>query len=79
MKARRLPPDPENMNDARAKWAQAAIDGFLASHRGDSEMALTDLLCDLMHWNDRETSERFNAVLARARRHYEAETEAVRS
>ena len=45
-----LPPDPENMNDKRAAWAQIALNAF-----GDEtgSYVLRDLLCDLMHWADR--------------------------
>jgi len=48
-----LPPHPENMNDHRVKWAAAALRCFQRETGTDNEDALTDLLCDLMHWCDR--------------------------
>lgn len=71
----RIPPDPEGMNDDRAASAEAAITAFVRSMYTDREDALADLLCDLMHWADREPVD-FDAELARARFHYNAETEA---
>lgn len=69
----RLPPDPENMNDDRADWAAAALRSFQRETGTDDEDALGDLLCDLMHWCDRNHAD-FEAALFRARGHYEAET-----
>jgi hypothetical protein len=68
-----LPPDPEHMNDDRAKWAQAALRAFRKATGADEEEALGDLLCDLLHWSDRGNFD-FEAALDRARMHYEAET-----
>jgi hypothetical protein len=68
-----LPPDPENMNDDRAKWAQAALRAFRKATGADEEEALGDLLSDLMHWSDRNNFD-FEAALDRARMHYDAET-----
>ena len=67
-----LPPDPDNMNDARADWAGAALSAFMQETGTDEEDALGDLLADLMHWADRNGYE-FDAALDRARGHYEAE------
>lgn len=69
----RLPPDPENMNDDRAEWAASALRHFQCTTGADYEDALGDLLCDLMHWADRNNFD-FEAALFRARGHYEAET-----
>lgn len=69
----RLPPDPENMNDERAKWAALALRRFQRLTGVDDEEALTDLLCDLMHWGDRNGAS-FAASLGLAQMHYEAET-----
>lgn len=41
---------------------------------GDCEDALTDLLCDLMHWSE-NTGARFWDALEAARLHYVAESE----
>ena len=68
-----LPPDPEEMNDARAAWAATALRRFQEETGTDDETALTDLLCDLMHWCDRNGGD-FDSSLAAARMHYEAET-----
>ena len=70
---KRLPPDPENMNDDRAAWAAAALRHFQCTTGTDDEDALVDLLGDLLHWCDRNTFD-FEAALACARMHYEAET-----
>jgi hypothetical protein len=49
----RLPPDPEKMNHKRATWAAAALNAFKSITGTDEADALGDLLCDLMHWSDR--------------------------
>jgi hypothetical protein len=68
-----LPPDPDNMNGKRAKWAKAALSIFQLLTGTDDDTALMDLLCDLMHWCDRHAVT-FNDELDRARAHYDAET-----
>ena len=72
---KRLPPDPENQNDERAEWAASALRDFQRRTGTDDEDTLSDLLCDLMHWSDRNNCD-FGAELSRARMHYEAETAA---
>jgi hypothetical protein len=48
--------------------------GCFQSQTGvDDEDALTDLLCDLMHWGDRNAVS-FSVSLGLAQMHYEAET-----
>lgn len=69
-----LPPDPEGKNDDRAKWAAAALRRFRCMTGTDHADALGDLLCDLMHWSDRNNFD-FELALDRARGHYQAETE----
>ncbi|MGL4465723.1 MAG: hypothetical protein ACRC1K_26530 [Planctomycetia bacterium] len=71
---RRLPPDPEGMNDSRAEWAGYALAAFVSQTGTDPDSAVADLLCDLMHLADREGTV-FAADLERARMHYEAETQ----
>jgi hypothetical protein len=61
------------MNDRRAAWAAVALRAFRLVTGTDDEDALGDLLCDLMHWSDRNDYD-FEAALSRARWHYEAET-----
>jgi len=68
-----LPPDPEGMNDKRAKWAGCALLRFRKLTGADECDAVCDLLCDLMHWCDRNGQD-FGRALDRARFHYEAET-----
>jgi hypothetical protein len=70
---RKLPPDPDNMNGARAGWAGAALSTFMTETGTDQEDALGDLLADLMHWADRNGYD-FDAALERARGYYEEET-----
>lgn len=82
--------DPEQENDNRAKWAQAAIDAFTAACPADDPHVLADLLCNLMHLCDRRTRTQggrgpvrknppegwdFNAALRMAVMHYQAETD----
>lgn len=59
-------------NRDRADWAAEALRQFQDTTGTDYEDALPDLLCDLMHWSDRENNN-FQASLDRARQHYEAE------
>jgi len=68
-----LSPDPEGMNDERSAWAAAALAAFITETGTDEEGARGDLLGDLMHWCDRNNYD-FEAMLSRARGHYEAET-----
>lgn len=71
-----LPPDPEDMNEERSRWAEAAILEFQQQTGTDLEDAVSDLLADLMHWCDRHGSD-FDHELQRARYHYDEETEAI--
>lgn len=74
MARRKLPPDPDNMNVARARFAEVALDAFIRETGTDAPDAMSDLLCDLMHLADR-APESFAVSLKRARRHYAAETD----
>jgi hypothetical protein len=67
-----LPPDPDNMNDSRAQWAEAALSTFMRETGTGQEDALGDLLADLRHWCDRNNYD-FEAALDRAQVHCEAE------
>ena len=69
-----LPPDPEQRNDTRAHWADAALLMFQDWTGSDAEDAVSDLLADLMHWCDRHGVD-FDTELRRAQGHYEAETD----
>ena len=73
-----LPPDPDGHNEKRAEWAAHALDTF-ADATGltdeDKDCALGDLLCDLMHWCDRQpVGIEFNTALQNARTNYNEET-----
>lgn len=57
----------------RGEWAGAALRQFQCASGADHEDALSDLLCDLMYWSDRNNFD-FEAALIRARGHYTAET-----
>ena len=72
-KQKPLPPDPEEMNDERSTWAESIILTFMDLTRTDRGDALSDLLCDLMHWCDRNGQD-FEAELRRGRMHYRDET-----
>jgi hypothetical protein len=72
---KKLPPDPERMNGDRAEWAAAALRHFQCATGTDYEDASCDLICDLMHWCDRNGFD-FESTFRRARMHYEAETAA---
>lgn len=72
--SRRVPPDPDRMNDDRSNWAETALQAFVDVTGTDREDAVADLLADLMHWCDRNSSLSFDEELARARFHYNAET-----
>jgi len=69
-----LPPDPEGLNNDRAQWAAAALRWFQRETGTDDDTALCDLLCDLMHWCDRNNSD-FDGALSTARMRYRAETD----
>ena len=68
-----LPPDPHDRNDERAGCAGEALRQFELVTGVDDRYALRDLLCNLIHWCDRNDFD-FEAELSRARVHYEAET-----
>jgi hypothetical protein len=68
-----FPPDPENLNDQRAQWAENALSTFLHETGIDLEGSLADLLCNLMHLADRRDWD-FAAELEHAQAHYEAGT-----
>lgn len=70
------PRDPDNMNPARARWAQRAVDAFTHITKTDNADALADLLADLLHLCDSRNGEEgwdFDKALVRARDHYRAE------
>lgn len=69
----KLPPDPEGMNDKRSQWAEEAVETFVSVTGTDQEDAVSDLLCNLMHYCDRNRLD-FNAELSRAQTSYVEET-----
>ena len=71
-----LPPDPEGQNRDRAGWAYEAVETFMVTTGVDYEDAVSDLICYLMHLCDQdEELADFEDDLARARAHYEHETQ----
>lgn len=60
------------MNGNRAAWAAHAIEAFQAMTGTDPADAMVDLLADLMHLAGAEGAD-FEAALATARMHYDAE------
>ena len=70
---RAVPPDPEGQNDARAEWAGSALRFFQRSTGTDHSDALSDLLCNLLHWCDRNGLD-FERELERGKCHYDEET-----
>ena len=70
----RLPKDPENMNGDRALWAEQALITFMQETGTEQQDAVADLICDLMHYCDRDMLLNFEHCLTRARMHYVEET-----
>lgn len=70
---KRLPPDIDGKNGDRAAWAEYALVAFESQTGSERESSLGDLLCDLMHWADRNNQD-FEAAHARATGHYRIET-----
>jgi hypothetical protein len=68
-----LPPDPDQLNAARAEWADQALRYFQHLTGTESEDALCDLLCDLRHWCDRN-GQGYDAADHGAEQHYQVET-----
>jgi hypothetical protein len=71
-----IPADPDNLNDDRAEWAAAALDTFRERCYQLPEEPITvlgDLLCDLMHWCDRNEVS-FAEALENAQGNYADET-----
>jgi hypothetical protein len=62
-------------NEKRADWADKAINTFIETTGTDPEDALSDLLCDIMHWCDIYEAHDFDVALQRAKGHYDYEIE----
>lgn len=61
------------MKDKRAGWADDCIAHFMGITGAELEDALSDLLCNMMHWCDRNGLQ-FENELERANMHYNEET-----
>lgn len=73
-----MPPDPDEMNDSRAAWAQAAVTEFQRATGTEDSDALADLLNGLLHLVDRRDHEpgwNFMQALRRALCQYTEEIE----
>ncbi len=67
-------PDPDQLNDKRAAWAEKALDAFQKATRCEpGDQALADLIADLRHWADREDI-CWDKAYAAGMEHYEEET-----
>jgi hypothetical protein len=64
-------------NKDRASWADDGINAFVDTTGTDPEDAVSDLLCDIMHWCNMPDNESpgFEAELERAQGHYDSEIE----
>jgi hypothetical protein len=81
MTQKTCPPEPTNVQ--RAEWAKAALAVFTAEtfsgdrpetmHRDDLEDAISDLICDLLHFARFHPRMDAGAIHARALRTFEAE------
>ena len=72
---RKLPPDPEGRNPARADCALTTMGEFQGRTRSDVDTAVTDLICCLMHLCDYFPDYGpFADHLDLAQRHYRVET-----
>lgn len=67
-----LPPDPDGMNDARAEWAGEALNIFRSITGAELDDLVSDFLCDLRHWCDRQGMD-YNSASQLAEQHYLAE------
>jgi len=71
----KLPPDPEELNDERAAWAQHCVIEFIGQTGVDDlDCAVGDLLADIMHLCDR-IGVKFDEQLSNAKDHYAEEIE----
>ncbi|ODR99305.1 hypothetical protein AUC68_04740 [Methyloceanibacter methanicus] len=68
-----LPPNPDGQNNRRAAFAETALAAYMRNNAVDPDSCLADLLCDLMHWSDRNDFN-FADELLRAQGNYDAET-----
>ncbi len=69
---KKLPPDPDGMNEQRALSASLALAEFQNDTRTDDEDALSDLLCNLKHYADLHDLN-WDQEMSRAMMHYAAE------
>lgn len=61
-------------NDMRAASAAKAVEAFQRATLTDDSDALSDLLCNLMHWAD-QSGQDFAQALNRGASHYQSEVE----
>ena len=66
-----LPPDPDGMNDDRAKRIDDALRGYTGVI---DENTVADFLCDFKHWLDRHPEFDIDVEAERAAKNYESET-----
>jgi hypothetical protein len=68
-----LPPDPDRLNQARARWAAEPITKARLGAEPDSIEAVGGLLANIAHWCDRN-GVNMQAAIQRAGLHYQCET-----
>lgn len=68
-----LPPDPDGLNESRAKRAAGALQVYQRVASTDDESLLYDLLVDLRHWADRNGTD-FDETVAKSKESYVEET-----
>lgn len=70
---RQRPSDPEDQNDDRSMWAQAALQTFAVQTGSDLGDCVSDLIADLAHFCDRHGLN-LASEIKRAEFHYDEET-----
>lgn len=75
---RKLPPDPEGLNDVRSETGRKALYAFCKATSTDIEDAVADLIANIMHACDRHSElGDFVTCFARSERQYLEEIGAV--
>ncbi len=68
-----LPPDPDGLNESRAKRAAETLSAYVRVGNTDEESQLYDLLVDLRHWADRNGAD-FDDIVTKSKASYVEET-----
>lgn len=68
-----LPPDPDGLNESRAKRAAETLSAYVRIGSTGEGSELYDLLVDLRHWADRNGAD-FDDVVTKSKASYVEET-----